>query len=664
MLPEHLTNFGLQWLGLELAGVVLVLGGAAAIWSLLRPQLSRRSNPPFWVLVGEAAIAVPWLLFLILFPAALVGAFRPVLIAVQLTLVAFGLVAVTRGRGFGPVVSGALGMIRESWLNVAALIAVALFVVWGWLMPYPEAFQGHHHFLMSLVSDLWRTGDYEAIPGNGVAHEVLGTPPAFGFMLSLFSVPAIETIGSRPVFLLPGIFALITFQVMRDCLSALGGPKELAVMAFLLVAFSYYAAFDFTEISPDLFAPVMITLAVYHLARWIQHREIDWLPFVLLLAFAWIVRRQVFLLILAVVITVAAARLVRIGNLSRSVRSSGVGPAVATMGLMLAPVVAWTAFAVANYGSPLFPYESRSGAFGLLHFDELFAPDPSGHSRFLSSLFPAFIDEPGTMLKNALAGVSVSVFLTLAVIGFVVFGSRIASAPRPASLHRFGVALLVAFLLVLYLFFADYLKYPHYGAYLLAPFAALFLGWIASHAGRFRNAAITAVVAALLATGLGFWAFNNWGHAAPNRSLINARYLWPGYGTPLDRVAQSSVRTRSTLETEFAEYERALAETRERGEILYGEMEPGGLVPSLADGEYLGDVLFLDGEAAEPVVTANTVSELEAALDRLDVRFVYRPARSHGAIDDSLLLERLATARTDAEYLVPTSDLLRRRASG
>lgn len=406
------------------------------VWARVRPRFLGEA-PPLWIVVAEALIALPWLFFPVLFGAALLDLFRPAITGAQLALGTAGAIGIwaRRGRvrdGAGAAARGA----RESWIDLLALAAVALFVAWGWLMPFPESLQGHHHYLLSLISDLWRTGSYEALPGTVPAHEVLGTPPLFGFLLATFSLPQLDAVSSRPIFLLPGLFALISLQLMRLISHELVGRKEVGSIAFLLACFGYYTAFDFTEISPDMFAPIVLIYFVYLIVRWVRSDEQAALQILLLLCFTWVVRRQLFLLLLGIVAVALIARLLPWAELWRTLRSR------AAVALLIAtPLAAWTAFAIVSYDSVLFPYESRNASFGLIHVDELLSSEVDGRNSLVLHFLLALSSNAAEVIRNLGAGTSFSTVLTALIVLFFAAATRIPERESGRQLRRIALVL-------------------------------------------------------------------------------------------------------------------------------------------------------------------------------------------------------------------------------
>jgi hypothetical protein len=157
---------------------------------------------------------------------------------------------------------------------------------------------------------------------------------------------------------------------------------------------------------------------------------------------------------------------------------------------------------------------------------------------------------------------------------------------------------------------------------------------------------------------VGFFALTTWGHADDDPSLRNVRYLWPTSGTPEERLARRTNRPLADVERELAEYERALDSLRPGERILLADHEPGALVPSLVDREYLGDAPWLDGPDGRPLRQADDEAELRRELARARIRFAYRPGRAHGRDDGVLVYERLRDYAGPERYVVPVNRLL------
>jgi hypothetical protein len=657
-IPTHLARTGLHWFALELALVLLLFAGIVALWLPLRRRLAA-AEPRFWAVAAESVIAIPWLAFPVLFALALAGAWGSALIAAQVVLAVAGFIGLWRWRRGGNRVREAVEMLRESPLNPMAIAAICLFVAWAWLMPFPGSYNGHHHLLFNLLSEMWATGSYPVLDESQVSYDndILVWPASFAFSLGLFSAPWAAEIDWRPVVLLGGLFSLLSLHLLRLTSAELGQPRWYGSLAFLLIAFGYFGAVRSTGIGFDLLTPLLVLLFALHLIRWALRGKVDWLGILLVLAVAALIRGQVFLMLVAVLAIAVLSRTIRLDSLRRAL--PGVPRAAAAAFAVGLPVITWTTFLVIEYGSPVFPHQDQTaGSFGVLHLDELFGGGFSQQNHFLDHFLPLFPDEPGTMIKNAALGTSFSVLFTVVLVGYLVFAPRIhRNGGRTA--RRLALTMLAGFAVVLYLAFPTYPKYPHYGSLLLAPFAAIFLAW-ACRRLAWRGAA-SLVGFALLACGTAFWAINTWGHATWDESLENVKLLNPGYEEPVDRLARSTSRTRESLTDEIEEYTAALSSLEPGERILYAEHEPGALIPSLVDREFLGDALFLEGSRATSVVAAESNRELEKSLRDLGIRFVYRPQRAHTLIEDSLVWKRIQRSE-EADYLIPAEALLESRS--
>ena len=198
-------------------------------------------------------------------------------------------------------------------------------------------------------------------------------------------------------------------------------------------------------------------------------------------------------------------------------------------------------------------------------------------------------------------------------------------APTLGSLRVLTLVYIAGFAVVGFLLFASYPKYPHYVAMLVAPLPAVSAALLLR--GNALKVAI-ATAAAVWVAGVGFFALTTWGHADEDRSLRNVRYLWPTSGTPEERLARRTNRPLADIERELAEYDRALDSLRPGERILLADHEPGALVPSLVDREYLGDAPWLDGPDGRPLRQAGDEAELRREFARARIRFAYRPGRA------------------------------------
>jgi hypothetical protein len=673
-LPADLTSSNALLLVVELAFVVVLLSGMVAIWSWLRDRVIRH-EAPFWVVAAEAVIAVPWILFPLLFLVSWAGGHRIVVATTQLVLGVAGAIWIWRRRGaFRPDTHALPRLLRDDLPYAIALVAVSLFVVWGWVMPFPEAFNGLQHHLVSLLRHMWDTGQYELLAPAQVSYDnnVQVWPASFAMFLSLFTVQGIDDVGLRPMFLLPGIGALLSLQLMRATARELG-HESAGSIAFLLVAFSYYASSDFSDITFDLLAPLLLTYFGYHAARWAARGQGAAYPFLLVLAVSFLVRRQVFLIVAGVLLALIVLKLVPWRALVPRVRVGSGALAV----LIVAPALLWAGVSWAQYEDPFFPHATgiseklfdspyqaaqstgaarspRTVGRPGRRIRNFFDARSEGHPFGLAHYLPVYREDGSGLVKNAFAGISLSVLLTLATIGFLFAVQRVGGLSLPARRARLLlVAYLAGFLAVGYQFFGTYPKFPHYISFLIAPFAALLLLELARRIPRGVGPPLLAI--GLLAVGGGLWAVNTWGHAAWDSKLSNVKFLVPGYGTATERLARDTGRSAADLEREAAEYQRAVASRR--GRILHMEHEPGALVPALIDREFLGDVLYVENPRARPVIDARTKPAMLAALRRLGVAYVYRPGRGHPPWDDRPIFRETREHRGASRFVIPIDEL-------
>ena len=677
-LPADFTASNVPILVIELAFVLLIIAGLTAVWCWVRDRVIRH-DAPAWVVATEALLAVPWVLFPVIFLAAVAGGYRVALVATQVVLAAAGAVWLWRRRAaLRPGWRSLGGTLRRDPAYGIALAAVALFVLWGWAMPFPEAFNGHQHDLVNLLRHMWESGEYDVLAPEKVSYDnnILIWPAPFATFLSLFTVQGIDDVGLRPMFLLPGVGALLTLQLLRATTRELG-HESAGSIAFLLVAFSYYASSDFTDITFDLLSPLLLAYFSYHAVRWAVRREGAVWPFLLVLVVSFLIRRQVFLIAAAVLLALVVLRLVP----WRAFVPRPTGARVLLAAAALAPALLWCGVMWAQYESPLFPHETEltekvfespyqaaqatqgagdsapvfaSGSGPTERIRRFFEARSEGHPFVLAHYLPVFKTDGSGLLKNAATGVSLSVLLTLSVVAFALLVGRVRGlAVPPGRARLLLLAYLAGFLVVGYQFFGSYPKYPHYLAFLVAPFAALILFEAARRLPRALGPPLLAL--ALLGAGTGLWAVNTWGHAAWDSSLANVKFLVPGYGTPVERLARDTGRSPADLAREADEYDRAVAS--QRGRILYMDHEPGALVPALLDREFLGDVLYVENPRARAVIDARTKPAMLAALRRLGVAYVYRPGRGHEPFDDRPIFRETRDHRGPSRTVIPVGEL-------
>ena len=481
-LPEFFSHSGVEYLVVQLAFVVLLVAGLTAVWGWIRGRFL--GTPEEWsVLVAEATLAGPWLLFPALFGLSLAGAHRAALTAAQAGLVLAGAVFLFRRRREIATALRLRTRVRWSVIpTVMSAAAVSFFVVWGWLMPFPESFNGHYHAWMSQVAHLWQIGEYRFVENISNDNAALASPAPTVFFLSLFTLQGIDDIALRPVFFVPGVFAFVTLQLLRATAAAVS-ERWVGSVAFLLLAFNYYTVFEFTEITGDLFTACVLIYFGDHTVRLTARRTVEWFPYFLVLAFTALIRKQVFLLLVGVVVVLLIARIVP----WRTVIAAAVAPrrGVALVALTIAaPVVVWSIAAGARYGNPLYPQSETAQTtadFGFDHLDVLLSSRHAAYDEYagrgsslLEHFFPAFPDRGlAVFVKNLFGGLSVSFAMAIGVLLFLVLAGRLSFrtlSVEPRRLRALAVVYVVGFVVVDYIVFPGYDKFQHYIYYMVAIF--------------------------------------------------------------------------------------------------------------------------------------------------------------------------------------------------
>jgi len=651
---------GWHWFALEAAFVALMVTGMASVWAAVRRRVGGAPGRS-GVLAAESVVAVPFVLFPALLGLSALGLHRPAVVAVQVALGMAGLRAVVRRRGQARTLAArARAAAGHDPLLVPALAAVGLFVVWNWAMPVPEPFNGHQHVVISQVHEWWRSGTYELIPRGTVSYDrsVLAYPAHLGMSLSIVSLQGIDAVDIRPAFIFVGVVALMTLVVLRATCAQLGAPAAGSV-AFLLAAFSYSTAGDFTQISFDLFSPLLLALFGYHAVRLMARADPDPLGFAVVLAFAAAIRPPVFLLLAGVSVIGAAVRPEAVRALARALPRPRLAVPVALA--VALPALVWLGVMWVRYGSPLFPHRrTAAGALGDLKPQSRAAPSaPAADEPGLAEhLLPLHRDGLAGLAKDVFCGLSLSLLLTLSAVAALAAGLT-ARGRGPAALRTVRGLVLVyvaAFAVVGYVFFADFPDYPHYLAVLVAPLPAVAVACLVR--GRALRLAAAGLAGLAFVAGVGYWAKNTWGHTDEASVSRNLRLLWAPGGTPADRIARRTGGTEADAERAIAEYERAYAALRPGERILHADHEPGALFPSLLDREYLGDARFLDDRQNRPVIQAATRDALRARLAADGIRFVVRPGRAHPGYEGSLLHRLLTGYRGPEQRVVPVERLL------
>ena len=683
LIPPDFEVSGPGYLIAELAFVVLVLAGLVAVWRPVRARVMRH-RAPFAVVAAEALLAVPWLAFPIVFLVSVAGGYRASLLVLQAVLAAAGAWLLwSRRDAILASARRAAGAARSDIPYLCALAAIVLFTLWGWLMPFPEGNNGHQHDLVNQLRQLWDESEYALLSQEEVSYDnnILIWPAPFVMLLSLFTFQGIDEVGIRPIFLLAPVCALLTLQLLRLTARDLG-RESAGPIAFLLVAFSYYAAADFTDLTFDLLSPLMLAYFGHHVVRWVARDEGSALPFLIVLAVSFLVRRQVFLLMAGVLLALLVLRLLPWRAFVRRPRA----PAAALAALLLAPVILWSAVAWSQYDSPFYPHDTE---LTKLVFDppvdeaapglgdpasgaepeegpvdkrvdrvrDFFSERVNGRPFVVEHFLPLVRDDIPALLKGALAGVSLSLLLTLGAIAFLVLAGRMDGLGIDARRSRLLLAAyVIGFALVGIEFLGNYPKYPHYLGFLIAPLAAVAIVDLARRVLRGVGPAL--VAAGLLAVGVGLWAVSTWGHAEWDWSARNVKFLNPYHGAAIDRLSRDAGLSVPDLRRHEREYVTAL--DAGDGRVLQMEHEPGALVPALVDREFLGRALYIDGKRTHDLLLARDRAELARALERLDIGYVFRPRRAHGRYDETLILRLAREHQGPSRFVVPVDELLAR----
>ena len=644
----------------------LIVAGFVQIWSLVRPLIFGSLERDGEALVAESVLVMPWLAFPVLLLTGLIGWYKPALALVQAVCLFAGAAWLLRKlRRLRRPRLPRLGVALVT--NALALAAVSLFSLWSWAMPTPESFNGHYDSWINQLSDLSRTGTYHLVSAPSADTHPLVEPAMF--VLAPFTVPWLHEVWLRPMMFATGLFAFCTLLLLRAT-AAQVSSRWIGSLAFLLIAFNYYTAGEFSEISSDLVTASALTYFGYRIMLLFRSGRFEYMPFLFLLGFSLVFRKQLFVLLAVAMIVLAAFQLTPWRSFSlpapRSLirqlraRAAAVLPAAA----VLLPCVCWLVLAWVRYGNPGAPdsYAGVSaGSLALNNVGALFA-DAGPYRYFLLEHFFPIRDWAGfkQLGVDVFAGLSVSLLVALCVLAFLLLAGRMRFATTGLDtrvLRRIVVAYLIAFFAVAYFYFAGYAKFSHYVIYLVAIFAAILI----SQAARWRAGTVVPMTVALLAFGTGAtaWAYQDWFHEVRQRPLTNIRFLWPTWGTPVDRVARKSARSVASLDRESLEYLRAVSINARTGErTLHSDQEPGALVPTILDREYEGDFLYLEHPRAARVVAARDCRALEHAFRSLRIGFVYRPRRPHQPnIEESYLMKRLNSYEGRWQYVVPVREV-------
>ena len=661
---------------LQILFVSLILCGIFHLWEILRMKL-RIPTKAFSVESSIAIVAIPFVIFPVFFLLSLVGWFRQALIIIQLVILFF---AFYKSYTFKTIEKIKAKLKSLSFGEYTVLAFLAFFVYWSWIMPFPERFNGHFCSLINMVQSSWKSGFFTVIDKEWLNYDnqVYVWPANLSFFLSFFSMPYLKFIDIRPLFLIPGCLLFLSWRLMRVNTGMLFRNEKIGDLAFLLVAFSYNHLFN-AIIYFDIFTPLMFALFMYLFIKVFKHGSAENYNFIILAAaFTYMTRRQLFLLFLAILF---------IAHLWNAIKSKKMRIPVKVnkklLIIFLLPAIFWATFTFIKYKSPFYPHgghfvakifpesvqkplepytfgkspDATQGAekVSFLRQQQMKIDQIKNHripgsniSFYTENFFPIHLSRGfSTFLKNIFCGVSVSLLTSIGLLGFLVmsfFRKEKDGSREVASLFLIGYSI------IMYIFFLSYIRYAQYLAFIAAPFAACFY-W------RFlkKDSLLKTLMIMLLCFGMLFWAYNEWGHMSKDTTLENIKFLNPYYKNAVSRIAKKSSRSEISVETEIKEITKA---REKQGNILYMDIEPGLLIPTILNLENFANSLFFESTSVKRLYEARNIKELQKGLDFYGISYIYKPGRSHGDFNNTLLLKKLKRTKR-YEFLVPVKELFK-----
>jgi len=660
---------------LQLLFICLIFSGMFHSWKIIISRLQIKYKS-FFVESSIAIIAVPFIIFPIFFLLSLAGLFRQTLIAIQLILL---FLAFYKGFVFKMLIDIKNKMKSFTFGEYAVLSFFVFFIYWSWIMPFPERFNGHFCTIINMIQNMWKSGFFTLMDKNWVNYDnqAFIWPPNAPFFLSTFSLPYFKFIDIRPLFLIPGVLLFFSWRVLRESVRILFNNDRIGDIAILLVVFSYNHLFN-AIIYYDIFSPLIITLFMYFFILAYKRLDETSINYIILaVSFTYMARRQLFLLFMAIVSVTYLWNTIKTSRVLISFKIKKT-----LLILFLLPAIFWATFTFIKYKSPFYPHggsfvdrffpESVQKPFEPYTLDEPVVIEKSSTPKntflqnqlsklksirkqripgsevsfYVETFFPTHLNRGVfTFLKNAFCGVSVSLLTSLGLLGFLI----ISFFKKEQKENREVVCLfLVGYCIILYVFFLGYIRYTQYFAYIAAPFAGYFFFKILK-----KELLLRVFIMLLLSFGIFFWAFNEWGHMSKDKTFENIKFLNPNHKNVISRIAKKSSRSEDGIDTEIKEI---LLSKENNRRILYMDIEPGMLIPTILNLDNFANSLFYESSSAEKLYKARSFNELKNGINLYGITHIYRPGRAHGDFDNTLLLKMLKQIK-NYEFLVPIEEL-------
>ena len=661
--------------------VILLVLGVLNIWLFLRRKFDICKNESIFFELAISIIAIPFLIFPFHFIFSLLGFYKSFLVTIQIFLVLAGLWGIVINKLHKKIYSE-FG--KLSFLSMLCVVTVALFVYWPFVMPFAEKFNGHHHILLNMVQQLWIKGHYSIIPPNFVSYDnaIFIWPANLAFFLSLYSFPYLSSVGLHTLFIIPGLLSFLTWRLLKILATKIQLSSSTGDLSFLLIAFSYYNASDFSAIHFDIFSPLLCLLFLIIFIEVFLHKKSTRIPFIILiLSFVLLVRKQLFLLFSSILGIILIIKL--INYLKKKILLSRIKFSRSLVLLFFIPAMVWCVFVYYNYGSPFFPHDVGVTQMIFKHERPLIKPylvnssgdlspsvypkvpkiegslkDNSSVNFYIENFLPFHLDK-GLLVftKNIFCGLSLSLLIILGFLGFIFLG--LYNRFKMSKYLPIIAVVSAGYILTGILFFRTYPKYPHYFAYLISIFSSVFYFKIFEYFFK-RKWGVHILGTMIFIVGMTFWGYNLWGHSYKDNKFENIRFLYPYYKTPIDRLSRMTNRDKKGLRREIMELTQAKAYVDSKGgNILYMDHEPGALIPSLLNIENLSQVYYLENIKSQKIYAAKNKEELKKAFREENIEFVYKPGRSHGKFDHTIILKLIEKYTGRYRFVIPVKELFR-----
>ncbi|MBI4125647.1 MAG: hypothetical protein HY609_06520 [Deltaproteobacteria bacterium] len=654
--PEYLTRQSLWLFALHFTFVALVFSGQYFL--CLRIQERKKI---FGCVLVESFFFIPFFLSPLSCLFAWLEWGNAFYGVVQALFVLLGLAGLYRARRrWNPRGLKAVGL--TEWILYGLIFTVGVF---GWLVPIPDNWNGHGHVLWNVLTRMLHTGGYDFLPRSALSADdiiQLFFPPHFTFFLRWYCLNH-PLFFYRSAFLVTMIVGCLLVRVAVNICKIFNLPKEAGLLGLLAVFGTYFNAMILYEVQYDLLSLLMLLYAIYLFGKMAAAREAVWSNFAVLLVFAFLIRAQIFVILLAAACLFFLVYCRRLKGLGR------VRPVFLSLAFL--PLLLWLGIAWVRYDHPLWPL-SR----GVV--ERIYQKIGPGYPRKLmiapeeipvvaqaqgekdrygarTGYFMNLLQPIRPFIEKVIPGILFFIragplALSLACLFFILLFLRKIKRPENAFLVVEGL-LILGWLVEYVVLYWGHNKFPQYLAAMTFLPAGLMLF-------RLQQKFFRALP--VLLAGLFLFEFNVFlfGHGNIGFTLEPARILL-GRRTFIEKLAYKSNRGVEETETMAMELDRAYRSGRK---ILHMDVEPGGLLPSLMGKEFFWEMLYFNpiDYPLRDLLTAKNKGDFAEALRKRNIGFIFFPQRSREMLDRHPLFQALAKIKRDSRHLliVPVEEVL------